>query len=318
MAVFSPDYEQDCLNCATPGSFSSVWMIVSRSNLLNIPIESVYPAVNGSQNLYFRTLNTKFKPPFSDPEKGHLTIMWTSTTPPTRPSWTSRRPRKTQEWCPNHFVPLVDLQHTEHARLPDDARKNQLPSRPSIEENTNDNLSNFSTRNRFESLLAEDRTVTTTDQTKTIVNTSLPQGALNESCIQTSDHTSIINTTLPDEPVNESCINKLFAPRNNNTSTPLLGKRKYDFLLTDDEGTKVKVTRIDKSSIPMEHQDTTVFVPANTETQADTTSLNLNNDNAIEAQEADLSDTATVSESHESSYAESETTQLPTPDCVMK
>ena len=224
MAVFSPDYDQDCLNCATPGSFSSVWMIVSLSNLLNIPIESVYPAVNGSQNLYFRTLNTTFKPPFSDPEKGHLTIMWTSTIPPTRPSWTSRRPRKTQEWCPNHFVPLVDLQHTERARLPDDARKNQLPSRPSIEENTNDNLSNFSTRNRFESLLAEDRTVTTTDQTKTIANTSLPQGALNESCIQTSDHTSIINTTLPDEPVNESCVNKLFAPGNNNTSTPLLGK----------------------------------------------------------------------------------------------
>ena len=66
----------------------------------------------------------------------------------------------------------------------------------------------------------------------------------------------------------------------------------------------------------MEHQDTTIFVPANTETQADTTSLLLNNDNAIEAEEADSSDTATVSESHETSYAESETTQLPTPDCM--
>lgn len=68
MELISPDYDDDCLNCATPGSYSSVFMLIALSNLLNIPVESIYPTVNGSNNIYFRTLNNIFKPPFSDPE----------------------------------------------------------------------------------------------------------------------------------------------------------------------------------------------------------------------------------------------------------
>ena len=48
LEVLSPDYDRDCLDCATPGKWSSVWMIIALSNLLNIPVQSVYPAVNGS------------------------------------------------------------------------------------------------------------------------------------------------------------------------------------------------------------------------------------------------------------------------------
>ena len=55
-------------------------------------------------------------------------------------------------------------------------------------------------------------------------------------------------------------MNESFAPSVNSTSTPVIGKRKYDFSLTDDEGNRVKITKVDPKSIPSEHDETTVFV----------------------------------------------------------
>ena len=69
LEVLSPDYDRDCLDCAQPGNRSSVWMIIALSNLLNTPVQSVYPAVNGHGCKGLKTLNYLFKPPFSDPKK---------------------------------------------------------------------------------------------------------------------------------------------------------------------------------------------------------------------------------------------------------
>ena len=80
--VLSPDYDDDCLNCAQPGNWSSAWMILSLSNLLNLPFKSVFLAIDDSTRHRFKTLNYLFKPPFLDPEKGTLSILWTNTVPP--------------------------------------------------------------------------------------------------------------------------------------------------------------------------------------------------------------------------------------------
>ena len=91
LEVLSPDYDRDCLDCAQPGKWSSVWMIIALSNLLDLPVQSVYPAVNGPGCKGFKTLNYLFKPPFSDPEKGKLSIMWTNTVSTERNSFSRRR-----------------------------------------------------------------------------------------------------------------------------------------------------------------------------------------------------------------------------------
>ena len=104
----SPDYDEDCINCAEPGKWSSAWMMIAVSNLLNLPVKSVFPAVNSTRNPVFKTLNCLFRPPFSDPAKGEITIMWTNTTPPQKNSF-SRVVKAGDWWSPNHFVPLVDV-----------------------------------------------------------------------------------------------------------------------------------------------------------------------------------------------------------------
>ena len=87
-------------------------MIIALSKLLNISVRFVYPVVSGTRSAPFKSLNYLFKPPFSDPEKGVLTITWTNTVPPQKNSITSR-PRPGSLWSPNHFVPLVDVPKTE-------------------------------------------------------------------------------------------------------------------------------------------------------------------------------------------------------------
>ena len=147
MELISPDYDEDCLKCATPGSFSSVFRLVALSNLLNIPVESIYPTVNGCKSLYFRTLNNVFKPPFSDPEKGKITIMWTSTFLPEKNTFAIRQTRK-KEWCPNHFVPLVDEKRFCRVNNPSPVVAETLTS--VVPE------SKYASPNRFEHLTTED------------------------------------------------------------------------------------------------------------------------------------------------------------------
>ena len=101
--LISPDYDEDCLDCAKSGSYSSAWRMIAISNLLNLPVQSVYPCMNGSKHIAFTTLNNLFRPPFADPEKNSLTIMWTNTSMPEKNSFTisqrkSKRER-TESFC---------------------------------------------------------------------------------------------------------------------------------------------------------------------------------------------------------------------------
>ena len=83
--------------------------MIALSNLLNIPVQSVYPNTNGSKHLAFQTLNTVFRPPFADPQKGQIVIMWTNTSLPTVAPNSGRQRLPKSEWTPNHFVSLVNL-----------------------------------------------------------------------------------------------------------------------------------------------------------------------------------------------------------------
>ena len=50
----SPEYDEDCINCAQPERWSSHgWMLIRLSNLLNLPIKSVYPAVDSTTSCGF-------------------------------------------------------------------------------------------------------------------------------------------------------------------------------------------------------------------------------------------------------------------------
>ena len=113
----SPDFDTDCLKCAQKGQYASMWNILALANLLKVKVTVVYPTVNGSETYIFKNLNQKIKPPFVDPEKPTITIMWTSTRPPPK----NGLARQTGTgWKPDHFVPLVRTNRpVETAELPE-------------------------------------------------------------------------------------------------------------------------------------------------------------------------------------------------------
>ena len=55
LGPITPTYDTDCLNCARKGEYSSMWNIVALAYLLNVKVEVIYPAVNGSDNYSFKT-----------------------------------------------------------------------------------------------------------------------------------------------------------------------------------------------------------------------------------------------------------------------
>lgn len=103
----SPEYDKDVLSCASLGTYSSVWRMLALSNLLNITVKSVFPPINRSNHYTFKWLNTTFKPPFANPKKGSMTILWTNTAMPLKNAFTKTQRRPKADWCANHFVPLV-------------------------------------------------------------------------------------------------------------------------------------------------------------------------------------------------------------------
>ena len=80
--VLCPDFDRSCIECTKLGSWASAWEMIALSNALNITVQSIYPAVSGSNSMQFKTLNHQFRPPFADPDKGKITIMWTRTVLP--------------------------------------------------------------------------------------------------------------------------------------------------------------------------------------------------------------------------------------------
>lgn len=94
--ILCGSYESALKACARPRQYACVWTILALSNIINVPMEILYPCVNGCKDLAFLKLNFKTSPedPISDIP---IKIMWTSTFTP--------KPNKT--WTPNHFVPVV-------------------------------------------------------------------------------------------------------------------------------------------------------------------------------------------------------------------
>jgi hypothetical protein len=126
------------------------------SSLLNIPIESVYPNINGSKHIAFQSLNTTFKPPFADPEKGKIIIMWTNTTEPDKNVFKPKaNKRQRKEWTPNHFVPLVDVTRKRNTQF------NISSSMMNISETTP--TTDFTSPNRFEPLLYQNDNIEMND-----------------------------------------------------------------------------------------------------------------------------------------------------------
>ncbi|KAL3892167.1 hypothetical protein ACJMK2_004401 [Sinanodonta woodiana] len=105
----SPDFLEECLECPTLGKPVSVFCMMALSNLLNLKVESVYPAINGSKDYCFIKLNCVFIPMFYDPKQPTITIMWTNTNTADKNGIIKKR---TALWIPNHFVPLVSLTQT--------------------------------------------------------------------------------------------------------------------------------------------------------------------------------------------------------------
>ena len=98
----SPDYDEAVLKCARLGGYSSAWTIIAMSNVTKRKIESLYPLVNGTQDLATRTLNCTFLPSSGTLDETTMKIFWTNTSPFNPDS------KKKRTWTPNHFVPFID------------------------------------------------------------------------------------------------------------------------------------------------------------------------------------------------------------------
>ncbi|KAL8578090.1 hypothetical protein ACOMHN_055410 [Nucella lapillus] len=96
----APEYQESCVNCATPGEDSSVWTLSALATVVRRNIESVYPSVNGKIDPAISILNTVFPPRGKVDDGENLKIFWGG-------------PKKGDlppgSWVPEVFVPLVDL-----------------------------------------------------------------------------------------------------------------------------------------------------------------------------------------------------------------
>ena len=96
------DYDKSVIDCAKNGNYSSIWTMLFLSTVVSRRIFSVYPAVNGTDDVPFKILNVTLEPRI---HKVHALeaakIMWTRVNPPVLSG-------SLQKWSPNHFVPIVD------------------------------------------------------------------------------------------------------------------------------------------------------------------------------------------------------------------
>jgi hypothetical protein len=96
-------YEEDIYECASDGGHVSVWVMAGLSSVLQRPIYSIYPAVNGNDDRVAEILNRRLNPRNNyDDTLEPIHIMWTRMGPPADGAM----------WITNHFVPLVRLPDT--------------------------------------------------------------------------------------------------------------------------------------------------------------------------------------------------------------
>src|SRR6478609_10995518 len=91
-------YEETIHDCSINGGYASVWAICGLASVIERPIVSVYPTVNGPQDILTTVLNRTFLPRRNyDTTREPVFVMWTCLT-----AHDSRT-----IWHPNHFVALV-------------------------------------------------------------------------------------------------------------------------------------------------------------------------------------------------------------------
>ena len=95
MVLLSPTYADATLACAKPGSFSCIWTVMDEADAISRPIHSIYPRVNGTQDIAHRKLTVTFMPSSSF-AGDTIQLLWTK--------YGSQQQRT---WTPNHFVPVA-------------------------------------------------------------------------------------------------------------------------------------------------------------------------------------------------------------------
>ncbi len=100
LTLVCPDYRNAVQSAVRSGDYASCWHIQACANVLRIPIESVYPPVNGLQDKTHKLLSRVFKPQ-SMKARTPLMIMWSH-------GAGVGAVADNQTWLPNHFVPLIE------------------------------------------------------------------------------------------------------------------------------------------------------------------------------------------------------------------
>lgn len=97
LILISPNYISSTFDCSSKHGWSSSWTLLALSQVIGIPIKSVYPPMNGQQDFSFKSLNFTTVPRLCQNNDKKITIMWTR----------KRDYDPTKTWTPNHFVPLI-------------------------------------------------------------------------------------------------------------------------------------------------------------------------------------------------------------------
>lgn len=113
LAACTPDYDDSCLDCAFQEEGTSAWTISALASVINRPIVSVYPRVNGPTDKTSVTLNTVFLPRTRENYEQPIRIMWTR----------NQTDIENEIWIPDHFVPLFDQDPPEYSIQEDHGQK---------------------------------------------------------------------------------------------------------------------------------------------------------------------------------------------------
>ena len=91
----SPSFEESVVAACTDGAYSSIWAVMALSTVIGVPIQTVYPAMNGARDKTPDAL-TKLFHTEENRHRDAFIILWTRLGPWKPPTWTA-----------NHFVPVL-------------------------------------------------------------------------------------------------------------------------------------------------------------------------------------------------------------------
>lgn len=111
--IVSPDYDQSLIACARDTEFSSAWIILGLSQVLQRKVISVYPPENGPCDATVQILTTVF---------GSFQHEW-----PLSILWMGPKKGKGKMWLPNHFLPIAPDSSVD-AGVDDDYADNEIES----------------------------------------------------------------------------------------------------------------------------------------------------------------------------------------------